>query len=346
MLKRILLPFLFLAAAINLPAQNIGINNTEPGSTLSVNGSMSAGYNNVTTSYTLTGADYVVVFSGTANGIFTLPAALAPGSGNFKGRVYKIKNNSSFQLTVDAAGNEKINTEDVAILQPGSTLEIISTGLEAGSTWEAVSGLPVDGIRKAFQLGGCSSCAAYDLASVNSWVEITKGEYGLLLTTLTGMGAYGATGAAMSTAAVDGFGGATTMTQNFGTMSQVPPGYYPLALSVKTGFFAPPHMNNLHLKLSNTGQTSGYTTFGFSFSGASAPAAQKTYYFVLKRPSLLTPTGAYSNMAIYQASSSQVGYIEAGLVSMAFGTGNTSNPGNYAGFTPLFQVLATGTKGW
>lgn len=346
MLKRIIFPFIFLAAVINLPAQNIGINHTEPGSTLSVNGSMSAGYMNVTTSYSLTGADYVIVFSGSSNEVFTLPAALAPGSGNFKGRVYKIKNNSSFQLTVDAAGTEKISTEEAAIIPAGGTLEIISTGLTAGSTWEAVSGLPADGIRNAFLLGGCISCPAYDLAPVNSWVEITKGEYGLLLTTLTGMGAFGATAAAMSTAASDGYGGATTMTQNFTTMSQLPPGYYPLALSVKTGFYAPPTMNNLNVKLSNTSQSSGYATFGPSFSAASGPAAQKTFYFVLKRPSLQTPTGAYSNMAIYQASSSQVGYINSGGGNMLIGTGNISNPGNPTTFMPLFQVLATATKGW
>ena len=346
-MKRILCPLFFLLATINLQAQNVGINTTTPGSTLSVNGSLSANYTSVTSSYTLTATDYFVVYNGTSNATFTLPAALAAGSGNFMGRVYKIKNNSSFQLIIDPAGSERINTENIATITRGNTLELISTGLTSGSTWEAVSGLSEDGIRKALESGGCTSCTVYDLANINSWVQITSVEYSLLLTGLAGMAAYGAPGATMNMASTNGFGGATTMTQNFTTMSQMPPGYYPVALSVKTGSIAPVNMSGMNFKLSNTGQSSGYFTVASALPDASFVAAQTTYYYVLKRSSIQSPTGAPSNMAMYQTNSRQVGVIvSAAGTNMFYGSGDNSSPSNSINNTPLFQVLATTVKGW
>jgi hypothetical protein len=235
MKKIFLIPILALVTVTFSFAQTVGINTTSPGSTLSVNGSLGAAYNSVTAAYSLTETDYFVVYNGSSAATFTLPAALAAGSGNFKGRVYKIKNNSSSELTIDPAGTEQISNVALIKISQGTTLELISTGLTSGNTWEAVSGLPVmvDGIRQALATGGCTSCAAYDLASVNGWVQITSGEYSLLQSSLMGMAVYGANAATMGTAATNGFGGAVTITQNFSTMSQLPPGIYPVALSVK-----------------------------------------------------------------------------------------------------------------
>ncbi|RYZ37148.1 MAG: hypothetical protein EOP49_31955 [Sphingobacteriales bacterium] len=345
-MKKIIFYSLLFFTVLRGSAQNIGINDTDPGSTLSVNGSWSAGYMNVTSSYTLTGSDYVVVFSGSANETLTLPAALAAGNGNFKGRVYKIKNNSNFQLKVDAAGAESINGEDMAILQSGAMLEIISTGLVSGTTWEALSGLQEDALRKTLQLGSCASCAAYNAANSDSWVEITKAEYQLLLFSIPGAEAFGATAASMSSSSSDGFPSSATITQNFANGSTLPPGHYPLALSIRTGFYPPSNMTGLHLKLSNSSQSAGYAMFGLPFSSALPAAGQTTYYFVLKRPSLRTAIGNYSNMAIYQSSSSQLGYIQAGGGTMYFSNGNTAYPSNPTSYTPLFQVLATGYRSW
>jgi len=347
MKKIFLLSFLTLITVTFSFAQNVGINTTNPGSTLSVNGSLSAGYNNVTTNYLLTVDDYFVVYNGTSNATFYLPAALAPGSGNFKGRVYKIKNNSSYQLTIDPAGNEKINTDNVVVVPRETTLELINTGLTSGSTWEAVSGLLPDGIRKILESGGCISCPAYDLANVNTWVQITSGEYSLLQTGLNGMASYGATAATMAMAATNGYGGGNTVTQNFSTMSQMPAGYYSVALSVKTGSVAPANMSGMNLKLSNTGQSSGYVTIASVFSGVAAPAAQTIYYFLVKRPSVQSPIGAASNMAIYQSATYQLGAVASPFGTNLFiGSGDISNPSNSSTTTSLFQVMATTVKVW
>ena len=344
-MKKSFCQLILLLAVMNLHAQNIGINTGTPGSTLSVNGSISAGYNNVTISYLLSGSDYFVVYNGISDATFSLPAALSAGSGNFKGRVYKIKNNSNFLLTVDPAGSEKINLDNIAVISKGTTLEIINTGLTAGSTWEAISGLPGDGIRKVLESGGCVSCTAYDNANLNTWVQITSAEYSLLISGINGLTAYGAPNATMAMTAAGSFAVYQTLTQNFSTMTQMPAGYYPVALSLKTGLTAPAYMSGLNFKLSNTGQSSGYAVFASSFTASAPYTPSSVYYFVLRRPSGQSPAGAASNMAITQTATFQVGVIgSAG--NMFYGSGDISNPSNSSAATPLFQVLATAVKAW
>ena len=90
-------------------AQSVGVNMDKPGSTLDVNGSLAAKYTAVTAAtYAMTSADFHISYNGTANATFTLPAAIA-GEGNFKGRMYTIKNNTAFTITVNPAASETIN---------------------------------------------------------------------------------------------------------------------------------------------------------------------------------------------------------------------------------------------
>src|SRR5688572_14736613 len=90
-------------------AGNVGINTVNPGSTIDINGSVAAKYNAVTsTSYNVSATDFHVSYNGTADASFNLPAAIS-GNGNFKGRLYTIKNNTNFTITVNPAGSETIN---------------------------------------------------------------------------------------------------------------------------------------------------------------------------------------------------------------------------------------------
>ncbi|WP_326984783.1 tail fiber domain-containing protein [Chryseobacterium sp. MYb264] len=82
--------------------------------------------------------DYYVSYNGTANSTFTLPAAIT-GVGNFKGRLYTIKNNTSFTVTVNPAGAETINGNSTISLSANQSVQIINTGLTgAASTWEVL----------------------------------------------------------------------------------------------------------------------------------------------------------------------------------------------------------------
>lgn len=130
----ILLP---LFGTITAQSGNIGVNTPAPGSTLDINGSLAAQYKAVSAStYTMVSSDFYVAYTGTANSVFTLPASIA-GSGNFKGRMYTVKNNSAFTVTINAVTPETINGNAGITLPAGQSVELISTGLTgAASTWE------------------------------------------------------------------------------------------------------------------------------------------------------------------------------------------------------------------
>lgn len=120
-------------------AQNVGINTQNPGSIMTVNGSFAADYKIVTTNTTLGISDYYTTYNGNTAGTISLPAAIN-GVGNFKGRIYCIKNTSNSALTVSASGAELLDdgTSDIPsiIVPPGYHLKLISKGTATGSTWE------------------------------------------------------------------------------------------------------------------------------------------------------------------------------------------------------------------
>ncbi|WP_267402721.1 MULTISPECIES: hypothetical protein [unclassified Chryseobacterium] len=101
---------------------------------------MAAKYNSVTAaSYAMTTSDFYVSYNGTANASMTLPAAIS-GAGNFKGRLYTIKNNTSFMVTVTPSGSERINNQTSISVGGNQTVQVISTGLTgAATTWEVYS---------------------------------------------------------------------------------------------------------------------------------------------------------------------------------------------------------------
>lgn len=119
---------------------NVGINTPNPGSTMDINGSVAANYSAVnTTPYNLTSTNFHVSYSGTSNAIFNLPAAIS-GVGNFKGRMYTIKNNTNFTLTVNSAAPETISGNANVLVPANQSVQLINTGLTgANSTWELVS---------------------------------------------------------------------------------------------------------------------------------------------------------------------------------------------------------------
>lgn len=80
---------ILLFGGLTLNAQ-VGINTTTPNSTLAINGSLRAGYKEVTaTSYTITDTDHYITYNGTGNTTFTLPV-IGSGTSSYTGRIYKI----------------------------------------------------------------------------------------------------------------------------------------------------------------------------------------------------------------------------------------------------------------
>ncbi|CAD0225583.1 hypothetical protein [Chryseobacterium sp. JV274] len=130
----------FSPAVAFAQAGSVGINTVNPGSTMDINGSLAASYKAVnTTSYNLTSSDFHVSYNGGADAIFNLPSAIS-GVGNFKGRIYRIKNNTNFKITVFSAAPETINGSATISIPANQSVELVNTGLTGtNSTWELLS---------------------------------------------------------------------------------------------------------------------------------------------------------------------------------------------------------------
>lgn len=121
-------------------AGNVGVNTVNPGSTMDINGSLAANYKAVTTAtYNLTLSDFHVSYNGSSDAVFGLPASIS-GVGNFRGRIYRIKNNTNFKITVNAVAPETINGNASISVPANQSVELVSTGLTGtNSTWELLS---------------------------------------------------------------------------------------------------------------------------------------------------------------------------------------------------------------
>ncbi|MCJ7932318.1 MAG: hypothetical protein MUW56_01450 [Chryseobacterium sp.] len=138
--KLILAMMALSPAVIFAQAGSIGVNTATPGSTMDINGSLAASYKAVNTaSYNVTATDFHVSYNGGSNAIFNLPSSIG-GVGNFKGRIYRIKNNTNFTVTVNSAAPETINGNTSISIPANQSVELVSTGLTgANSTWEMLS---------------------------------------------------------------------------------------------------------------------------------------------------------------------------------------------------------------
>ncbi len=145
----------------------LGVGNATPASSLSVNGSFAGGYSKITaTTYALTAADFSILWDGTATGTITLPAAVS-GAGNFKGRIYQLRNISAggFGVNITAAGSEQIGTVNTLTLTSGGSMTLVSTGLTSGSTWEILqqtspAGIFAGALTTGYDLTGVASVTA------------------------------------------------------------------------------------------------------------------------------------------------------------------------------------------
>lgn len=124
---------------VNAQTGNVGIGTTTPGSKLTVNGSFATSYRaEAGTTGTIGANDYYVAWNGPANGTLTLPAAIS-GAGNFKGRLYFVKNTSTaFNLTLAANGSEQIDGATSISIPPGYAVNLVNTGATSGATWQVV----------------------------------------------------------------------------------------------------------------------------------------------------------------------------------------------------------------
>ncbi|UHO39599.1 hypothetical protein H5J24_05800 [Chryseobacterium capnotolerans] len=130
---------ILLFGTVMINAQ-VGINTTTPNSTLAINGSLRAGYKEVTTaSYNILANDHYITYNGGANATFTLPV-IGTGTTSYTGRIYKIKNISSSSITLQASGGNTLridNTPVASFVIPlGAYAEVVNNSNTAGGTWD------------------------------------------------------------------------------------------------------------------------------------------------------------------------------------------------------------------
>lgn len=140
-MKKLFISFSLLYA-ISILAQ-VGINTPTPNSTLSINGSLEAKYNEITSSYVLTKDDHFISYVGNSNATITLPS-VGNGNTSFSGRLYKIKNISASNLTLQPSNSNFIRSTDLTgittyTIPPGNYVEIVNnsnTSATGTPTWD------------------------------------------------------------------------------------------------------------------------------------------------------------------------------------------------------------------
>ncbi|PUV24518.1 hypothetical protein [Sphingobacterium athyrii] len=119
----------------------VGINTATPNSTLSIEGSLEAGYKEVSASYSLVATDHYVSYVGGSTATITLPP-VSSGTTAFTGRMYKIKNISAFDLTLKPTGSDKIRNDNTVgiptfTLPSGYYAELVNNTNTVGTgTWD------------------------------------------------------------------------------------------------------------------------------------------------------------------------------------------------------------------
>ncbi|NIF06573.1 hypothetical protein F3J23_14080 [Chryseobacterium sp. Tr-659] len=136
-MKKYILIFLFGAASLSA---QVGINTTTPNSTLAINGSLRAGYTQITaTSYTILPTDHYITYNGTADATFTLPV-IGTGTSSYTGRIYKIKNISPAGITLQASSGNTLRIDNTPVssfvIPTGAYAEVVNNSNTTGGTWD------------------------------------------------------------------------------------------------------------------------------------------------------------------------------------------------------------------
>lgn len=123
----------------SLSAQ-VGINTAIPNSTLSINGSIEAGYKEITSAtYDLTISDHYVTYNGNTDASFILPP-VGVGNTGFSGRIYRVKNISPFNVTLGASNGNILRSDGSSmpslVIPNGAYVEVVNNNNTTGGTWD------------------------------------------------------------------------------------------------------------------------------------------------------------------------------------------------------------------
>jgi hypothetical protein len=204
-------------------------------------------------------------------------------------------------------------------------------------------------------LTATSSITAYNAASVNSWVQVTGGEYAKVQS-LIGTVTYGMTNTQFSTAQTGQTLNATySFALSSNTSTALSTGTYLIGFAVRSGVT---NVSAVAFPLVGTSYLSG-TYFSVGSASYVTPASISNTYFVRKAPNTsLSAPGyiAYGNYptsasSCYLTTGSSVQPTNAGYTTTTFNTDHTAASATapfttYNSNLPYFQVLGTTQRNW
>jgi hypothetical protein len=185
-----------------------------------------------------------------------------------------------------------------------------------------------------------TSTAAYDAAAANTWVQVTAGEYGDLLSKVAGAARAGATEAYMNTMPSNGWAADYTVAADTDHV-QIPASSFVIAWSVRTGIDSSSAAAS-KLKIS-TARYSGYSDYGGELPDIGKIAPKTRVFFVLKTPSGQT-SAAPSFTGVYSPTAYFLGAGSGGPVY--YHSGNYASPASKFSSGMYSQVIATNNKQW
>ena len=249
---------------------------------------------------------------------------------------------------VVAAWPAKQVTDLATIINDATSSPIVVNGNNLGSS----VGIDYGGDAIRGQLS--TRADAYDAAAVNQWISISAAEYNNLALNVPGAVRKGASDTVLATNhnTINTMTGGTytSLASGLLTSDQIPPSNYIFAYRLKTSGLETATMTNCQVKFNATSANGTYTALGNALPvpyTSATPVAYTNYYYVLKRPTLLTSSTANTFIAIYDPNRN-IGVPTSQNTAFYFVSTNVNNFTNasYTNGTVAQQVLCTPTKSW
>ena len=200
-----------------------------------------------------------------------------------------------------------------------------------------------DALRDALVAGGCTSCAVYDAAAANTWINITAAEYAQIDNAVT------VNIAGYNESALTSYGAGTTLSTGV-NMTYLPTGpntttlpanNYIIAFSAITS--AGGGSTTSFLKYSSA-PTAGFNTAGVFLS---IPNIAGRIYNIIKKPSFVINATSATYIGIYTGSANNwLKYTNASGVTVNYVIGNADPVNSFNGEGHLIQIKGTVTKKW
>ena len=207
-----------------------------------------------------------------------------------------------------------------------------------------------DAIRGALAAGGCASCAAYDAAAVNNWIQVTAAEFAAAASTanIVGTGKRGSNDAALATTPTNSSTG--TNTYFVAPVLPIPASSYVIGFATTTGpSTGTVTTAKVKIQTTNNTLTGTYQDYGSTLP-ITTHVANTTYYFIIKRPTVATWAGGNTNYGIYCNTGLLFGVITPGpspTTAAVVGSVDANSGGStFTNFTWLQQLLTTTTVQW